>query len=98
MVADEGCESEKRPQNGGINQGCPLSPFLFGMIMTVLMTDASSMLSRSAEKKLESRKDRSCRDGRFVRPELDLALILLVVSLCRGRACMEAATRAVLTT
>ena len=39
---DGGHTSSQRPQKSGIIQGCPLSPFLFGMVMTVLMTDAVS--------------------------------------------------------
>jgi len=48
VVADGGKESDPRPQRAGISQGCPLSPFLFGMVMTVLMHDARSMLSNAA--------------------------------------------------
>ena len=47
-VADAGHESSSRPQMAGISQGCPLSPFLFGMVMTVLMTDARATLSGAA--------------------------------------------------
>ena len=49
-VADGGCESAARPQRAGISQGCPLSPLLFGMVMTVLMSDAKAMLSEDAER------------------------------------------------
>ena len=41
--------SGRRPQRAGISQGCPLSPFLFGMLMTVLMTDARDSLSQAAK-------------------------------------------------
>ena len=33
-----------RKQHSGISQGCPLSPFLFSMMMTVLLFDASADL------------------------------------------------------
>ena len=47
-VADAGVESTARPQRAGISQGCPLSPFLFGMVMTIVMTDARHALSAEA--------------------------------------------------
>ena len=48
-VRDEGNISSERPQLAGISQGCPLSPFLFGMLMTVLLRDARGKLSESAQ-------------------------------------------------
>ena len=36
--------STVRPQHAGISQGCPLSPFLFVMLMSVLMKDAVDRL------------------------------------------------------
>ena len=48
-VADSGVESGEHPQKAGISQGCPLSPFLFGIVMTVLMSDARGMLSEKAK-------------------------------------------------
>ena len=39
-VSDCGTTSARRPQKAGICQGCPLSPFLFIAVMTVLMHDA----------------------------------------------------------
>ena len=51
MVQDCGSTSAKRPQAAGISQGCPLSPLLFVMCMSVVMRDAAEMLS-SADKKL----------------------------------------------
>ena len=49
-VSDAGTESASRPQHFGICQGCPLSPFLFGMLMTVLIKDAKQMLEQSGVK------------------------------------------------
>jgi hypothetical protein len=37
--------SERKRQDSGICQGCPLSPFLFVLVMTVLMHDARELLS-----------------------------------------------------
>ena len=48
-VRDEGVMSSTRPQRAGISQGCPLSPFLFGILMTVLMTDAQAKLGNEAK-------------------------------------------------
>lgn len=43
-VKDCGHISEKRAQHSGISQGCPLSPFLFVMLMTVVMVDVAAKL------------------------------------------------------
>ena len=40
VVHDSGYCSKKRIQHYGICQGCPLSPFLFTIVMTVLLHDA----------------------------------------------------------
>ena len=40
VVRDAGHTSEPRPQHFGISQGCPLSPFLFSIVMTVLLFEA----------------------------------------------------------
>ena len=48
LVKDCGCSSTTRPQLSGISQGCTLSPYLFVMVMTVLLHDAVGMLSPPA--------------------------------------------------
>jgi len=45
MVRDAGVDSEFHPQHFGIVQGCPLSPFLFTIVMTVLIGDARDHLT-----------------------------------------------------
>ena len=52
-VRDTGQKSDSRPQLAGISQGCALSPFLFGILMTVLMTDAQALLCDDARKALQ---------------------------------------------
>jgi hypothetical protein len=43
-VRDAGHESRFHKQDFGMCQGCPLSPFLFTIVMTVLVTDAKHLL------------------------------------------------------
>ena len=43
-VLDHGIRSSVHPQHFGISQGCPLSPYLFIILMTILLHDAKSML------------------------------------------------------
>ena len=44
-VVDTSSKSCERPQRSGISQGCPLSPFLFVMLMSVIIEDSISSLS-----------------------------------------------------
>ena len=46
MVSDCGQASEVKAQSTGISQVCPLSTFLFGIVMTILMHNAVAELSR----------------------------------------------------
>ena len=48
VVSDNGVVSGKHRQHNGIAQGCPLSPFLFSIVMTVLLHDAKGGLAQSA--------------------------------------------------
>jgi len=52
QVRDCGSESTSRQQRAGISQGCPLSPFLFVMIMTVLKRDAADALPPEDQERL----------------------------------------------
>ena len=45
VVSDGGSTSRWHTQAAGISQGCPLSPFLFVCLMTVLMHDAKNELA-----------------------------------------------------
>jgi len=53
QVNECGKASAKHRQDSGICQGCPLSPFLFIIVMTVLMTDAQAMLSKGAAEAIQ---------------------------------------------
>ena len=49
FVLDCGSSSGMRPQRSGISQGCTLSPLLFVMAMSVLLSDAVASLSAPAK-------------------------------------------------
>ena len=46
-VSECGSVSDPRQQHFGISQGCPLSPYLFVILMSVLLTDAQTMLQET---------------------------------------------------
>ena len=46
FVRDSGIDSDIHQQHYGISQGRPLSPFLFTIVMTMLLSDAQSELKR----------------------------------------------------
>ena len=43
-MAECGVHSEARTQHNGISQGCPLSPYLFVILMSVMLSDAQELL------------------------------------------------------
>ena len=47
FVSDNGQDSTTKSQSAGISQGCPLSPFLFVIVMSVIITDARAALRDS---------------------------------------------------
>ena len=51
-VAEGGTFSTTRQQHSGISQGCPLSPFLSIMVMSIIMQDAASSLLAEDQKRL----------------------------------------------
>ena len=52
LVTDCGEPSDRHRQSSGICQGCPLSPFLFIIVMTILMDVARSELSPQAKESI----------------------------------------------
>ena len=46
--------SSNQPQRSGISQGCPLSPFLFVMLMAVAVSNASSLLDSEERNQLSN--------------------------------------------
>ena len=53
-VADGSLQSSERRQMSGISQGCPLSPFLFVMVMTVVVSDSICQLGEEMRRQFES--------------------------------------------
>ena len=46
-MRDNGGKSEYKKQNSGITQGCPLSPYIFLSVMTVMFADIHSRIGRT---------------------------------------------------
>ena len=51
-VVDNGVTSSARAQQSGISQGCPLSPFLFVIVMSVVMREAAAEMSSDHQQRL----------------------------------------------
>ena len=56
MITDKDTTTEPRIQRAGIRQGCPLSPYLFVMLMTVIMYDVEKGLTEQESDIVENSK------------------------------------------
>ena len=56
MIIDKDTTTEPRIQRAGIRQGCPLSPYLFVMLMTVIMYDVEKGLTEQESDIVENSK------------------------------------------
>jgi hypothetical protein len=54
VITDKGTTTRPRIQKTGIRQGCPLSPYLFIMLMTVIMHDVDRGMSEEERQKLQA--------------------------------------------
>jgi hypothetical protein len=54
VVRDGSNSSSQKEQRSGISQGCPLSPFLFVMLMSVITHDAEHQLGSAAQAALQA--------------------------------------------
>ena len=52
LVQDAGARSRLHSQNAGVCQGCPVSPLLFVIVMTVLIHDARAELHPAAARRV----------------------------------------------
>jgi hypothetical protein len=56
VITDKGTTTRPRIHKSGIRQGCPLSPYLFTMLMTVIMHDVDRGLSENEARTVEQGK------------------------------------------